>query len=329
MISTWRHDDEARLSDAAAWVVRLEAASLGEDEAVAFDAWLSAAPENARAFDAALSVSQAVSRQAAPLSRLLSERRPPARPVVDRRAVVGFGALAAAAAAAVVVAPELSGPVAPALYATPKGARRRVQLADGSTVDLNAGTRMTVSFDRSARHVTLEGGQAVFDVAHDVQRPFLIAAGDRTIRVVGTQFDVRRRDGRLAVTVARGAVEVRPSEGAAGRAFRLHPGQRLEHVEGQQDALVSTADADEVLAWRTGRLIYRGQSLREVVADLNDQFPTPIRIADESLADEPISGVLVLDSQDAVIHRLALLVPLRTERSGAGLILRRDAVSGR
>ena len=64
-------------------------------------------------------------------------------------------------------------------------------------------------------------------LAADAQRPFLIAAGDRTVRVVGTQFDVRRREGRLSVTVARGAVEVRPSPGAAGTAYRRSEG--VEH----------------------------------------------------------------------------------------------------
>jgi transmembrane sensor len=241
---------------------------------------------------------------------------------------MGVGAMAAAAAVAVVVAPELTARRADR-YATVKGERRHFQLADGSTVDLNAGTRLSVRFDREGRHVSLDEGQAVFDVAHDAARPFLIAAGDRTIRVVGTQFDVRRRDGRLAVTVARGAVEVRPTEGAGGKAYRLHPGQRLEHVEGAPDALVSAAEAEDVLAWRGGRLIYRGQPLSEVVADLNEQFPTPIRIEDPSLAAEPISGVLVLDDQAAVIRRLALLVPIRTVRSDAGVVLRRDTVSGR
>jgi transmembrane sensor len=328
MIPAWRNDEEARREFAAAWVVRLEGGDLNDEQAVAFDAWLCAAPENAEAFDAALAVSQAYAQRAAPLARLLSERRLAApRDSFDRRAIVGVGALAAAAAVAAVVAPELTARRADR-YATVKGERRHIQLADGSTVDLNAGTRLSVRFDHEGRHVTLDEGQAVFDVAHDTTRPFLIAAGDRTVRVVGTQFDVRRRDGRLAVTVARGAVEVRPTDGA-GKAYRLHPGQRLEHVEGSPDALVSAAEADDVLAWRSGRLIYRGQPLGEVVADLNQQFPTPIRIEDATLAAEPISGVLVLDDQAAVIRRLALLVPIRTVRSGAGVVLRRDTVSGR
>jgi transmembrane sensor len=172
--------------------------------------------------------------------------------------------------------------------------------------------------------VTLSEGQAIFDVAHEARRPFFVAAGDRTVRVVGTQFDVRRLAGKVSVTVARGAVEVRPADGAPGKAYRLHPGQRLDHQEGAAVVQVATAEPDEVLGWRTGRLVYRGQPLSEVVADLNQQFATPIRIEDPTLAATPISGVLVLDDQAAVIRRLALLVPISAVRSGPTLVLKRD-----
>jgi transmembrane sensor len=242
--------------------------------------------------------------------------------------VGGFG-IAAAAVLAVMAAPQLISSTSTETYATAKGERRSVTLADGSRVDLNAGTRLTVSLSRSARTVRLYQGQAVFDVAHNAERPFFVTAGDRTVRVVGTQFDVRRREGKLSVTVARGAVEVRPAEGAYGKAYRLRPGQRLDHVEGNARTLVVKAEASEVLAWRTGRLVYREQPLSEVIADLNQQWSTPIRIDDATLGAVPVSGVLVLDNQDAVIRRLALLVPISAVRSDAGLILRRDRTSDR
>lgn len=328
MINAWRHGDDARREDAAAWVVRLEAGDLGEAEAAAFDAWLSASPANAAAFDAALAVSHAYAAAADEVALAISQRRPaPARPT-NRRALVGFGLMAAAAALAVVVVPEISGPETQT-YATAKGERRTVELADGSTVDLNGGARMSVSLGRDGRRVTLAEGQAVFDVAHDARRPFTVAAGDRTIRVVGTQFDVRRLGGKVSVTVARGAVEVRPADGAAGKAYRLHPGQRLDHVEGAAATRVAIAEPDEVLAWRSGRLVYRQQPLSDVIADLNQQFATPIRLDDPILAATPISGVLVLDDQDAVIRRLALLVPISAVRSDAGVVLRRDVASDR
>jgi transmembrane sensor len=327
MIQAWRNGDDARREGAAAWVVRLEAGDLGDAEAVAFDTWLSASPENSPAFDAALAVSQAYAAASDQIARELPMRRTPP-PAVGRRAVIGVGAMAAAAALAVVIAPQFAAP-GTETYATAKGERRTVQLADGSTIDLNGGTRLSVTLARDARRVTLDEGQAVFDVAHAAQRPFTIAAGDRTVRVVGTQFDVRRLDGKLSVTVARGAVEVRPVEGAAGRAYRLHPGQRLDHVEGAMAAHIAAAEPEEVLGWRSGRLVYREQPLSEVVADLNQQFAVPIRIEDAGLAATPISGVLVLDDQAAVIRRLALLVPISAVRSDAGVVLRRDVASDR
>lgn len=327
MIDARRQSDEVRREDAARWVVRLEAGDLSDAEAIAFDAWIGASA-NAAAFDEALAVSQAYAAAAIPVARDLADR-PAARPAMGRRAVIAVGGLAAAAAVAAVVAPEVLFDARTVDYVTAKGERRTVRLADGSTIDLNAGTRLTVTLGRDARNVTLHEGQAVFDVAHDTRRPFLIGAGDRVVRVVGTQFDVRRRDGKLSVTVARGAVEVLPAAGARGRAYRLHPGQRLDHQEGEAAVKVAAANSDEVLSWRSGRLVYREQPLAEVVADLNQQFETPIRIEDAELAATPISGVLVLDDQASVIRRLALLVPIRATPSGAGVVLRRDTASDR
>jgi transmembrane sensor len=326
-----RSDDEARRQDAADWVVRLEAGDLAEADALAFDAWLGATPAHAQAFDAALAISQDYARNAAEVSRGLAERRADRvghGRTVARRAVFAGGAVAAAAALAVVIAPQFAAPPSQT-YATARGQHRRVELSDGSTIDLNGGARLSVSLARDRRAVTLDRGQAVFDVARDTRRPFLIAAGDRTIRVVGTQFDVRRLEGKLSVTVARGAVEVRPSEGAEGGAYRLHPGQRLDHLEGAPDVRIASTEPAEVLSWRSGRLVYRERPLADVVADLNQQFSTPIRVDDPSLAQTPISGVLVLDDQDAVIRRLALLVPIRAVRSGAGVVLRREGATGR
>lgn len=316
---------EARLGEAADWVVRLQSADLDEADALAFDAWLRASPENARAYDAALRVAQEFAANAEAVHEGLRSRRAPA--MANRRLYLIAGAAAAAVSAAVVL-PDLR-PVTPQVYTTAAGERRTVSLADGSRIDLNAGTRLSVALNRRERDVVLENGQAVFDVAADARRPFLIAAGDRTVHVVGTQFDVRRRGGRLAVTVVRGKVEVRPAANAPGAAFRLHPGQRLEHTEGAAGAQISAAAPDQALGWRSGRLVYRDQPLSDVVADLNAQFATPIRIADPTLAATPISGVLILDDEDAVLRRLALLVSATTVRSDRGVTLQRDGTPGR
>lgn len=317
------------MEQAAIWVVRLEAEGLGDAGAVAFDAWLSGSAENVAAFDAALLTSHAFAASARQVSQGVSERRVARSRSADRRQFIGGVGIAAAAVLAVVVAPQYLTSPEIATYATARGEQRSVTLADGSHIDLNAGTRMTVTLARNTRSVRLYEGQAVFDVSHDAQRPFTVAAGDRVVRVVGTQFDVRQRDGKLSITVARGAVEVRPQQGSAGKAYRLRPGQRLDRVQGAPDTRVVAVEAEEVLGWRAGRMVYRDRPLADVVADLNQQWTTSIRIEDAALAATPVSGVLILDSQDAVIRRLALLVPIRAVRSDAGIILRRDTTSDR
>lgn len=330
MISVWRNNDDIRGERAAEWVVRLESGSLGDAEATTFDAWLSASQDNVAAFDAALSISQIFAANADQVAEGVSQRqRRVIRPAMDRRYFVGGAGIAAAAMVAVAVAPQLFPTPITTTYVTAKGEKRSVTLADGSRIDLNAGTRLTVTLARHARSLNLAEGQAVFDVTHDSDRPFTVAVGDRTVRVVGTQFDVRRRDGKLSVTVVRGAVEVRPQNGGIGKAFRLRPGQRLDHTEGASKARVIAAAPAEVLAWRTGRLVYREQSLADVVADLNQQWATPISIVDPTLAATPVSGVLILDNQEAVIRRLALLVPIIAVRSEAGLVLQRGIASDR
>jgi transmembrane sensor len=316
-------DDETRRAEAAGWVVRLQAAMLDVDDALAFDAWLAQSEANQSAYDAALAVMLEMQASAQNIVRELPDA-PMRRPDQGRGWIIAGGLAAAATIAFAIMPFGASAPASTQTYATAKGERRTVRLADGSTVDLNAGSTLTVALGPHDRRLSLPEGEAVFDVAADKDRPFLIAAGDRTVRVVGTRFDVRHRGPALAVTVERGVVEVRPNAPGEGRAFRLHPGQRLDHVDGVADARISAVEPSEVFSWRSGRLIYRDQPLGDVVADLNQQFPRPIRIDDPTLAATRVSGVLVLDNQDAVIRRLALLAPIRALTSAGGVTLRRE-----
>jgi transmembrane sensor len=323
MSEAWTRGDDARRASAADWLVRLQSNDLTEGEAAGFDAWLSAHPANAAAYDAALSV--LLEFEAASQGVLAALRDTPARRRPDRRGWLVAGGLAAAAAVALAVMPfGALAPVATQTFATAKGEHRTLHLADGSTIELNAGSHLSVTLDAHERRLVMPEGEALFDVAADKARPFLITAGDRTVRVVGTRFDVRHRGTELSVTVERGVVEVSPNDGSAGQTFRLHPGQRLDTTEGAPAAQLSVADPQAVESWRTGRLIYRDQPLGDVVVDLNQQFQRQIILDDAALAQIRVSGVLVLDDQDAVIRRLALLAPIKALPSAQGVLLRGD-----
>lgn len=311
------------MDEAAAWVSRLQRDDLGESDGVEFDAWLMSSPEHSPAYRRALAIWQEFDARAegvlANLSR--ASRGGAARHATTRRWLVGAGGFGIAAGLALAVLPTVSDKPAVRTLATARGRRQRFTLADGTVVDLNAETRMRVAFDRSERHVAMEEGEAIFDVVSDKSRPFTVAAGERTVRVVGTQFDVRNRGGELTVTVARGKVEVRPSA-SARRLYTLTPGQRLD-VSAAGVERASFVDPQEAFSWRAGRLVYRGQPLSDVVADLNRQFPEQIEIGDRELDAIPITGVIVLDDPRAVTARLSLMLPIRTVPSARGLLLLR------
>lgn len=311
------------LQEAADWLVRLQRPEVDETDWLAFDAWLSE-PDAQEAYDAIQAIDEEIfQRGAAVRGELAEPRRVAAKRTftIDWRWLGGLGAAAAAAAVAITIAPwgELL-PQPDTLYTTAKGESRTVELADGSRVDLNTDSHISVRLEKDARRVTVHDGQALFDVAHDSARPFLITAGDETVRVVGTKFDVRRRDGQLSVTVLRGLVEV--STDGEDAPIRLRPGQMLEHVEGASGVSVRSVAAEDQVGWRSGRLVYRDQPLGRIVSDMNHYFDRPIRLEGENTATLRFSGVLIVDGQDAMVRRLTSLMPISATPTDDAIVLR-------
>lgn len=313
------------MAQASAWLARLQRAEIDAADGLEFDAWLAASQGNRDAYQTVLAAWQAFDpcRQEV-LDELAVQPRPaPRRPAPTRRWLVGGGMAIAAGLAALVVMPAVEGASSVQTYTTARGERQRITLADGSVVDLNAETRLTVRFVRRERRVELGEGQAIFDIAHDPSRPFTVEASGRAVRVLGTEFDVRNRGGDVVVTVARGRVQVRPvASSRSGQAFALTPGQRLA-IRRTGAADLSAVDPQEALGWRAGRLVYRGEPLADVVADLNREFAEQIEVTDPALARLPVTGVIVLDDQASVAARLSLMLPVRSVPSGRGVLLLR------
>ncbi len=97
------------------------------------------------------------------------------------------------------------------VYTTDIGEQRSIQLKDGSTVELNARSKIRVALHEHERDVELIGGQALFRVAKDHTRPFIVHSGETNVLAVGTQFDVYKHRGGTTVTVVEGRVAIYPS----------------------------------------------------------------------------------------------------------------------
>ena len=301
-------------AQAAAWVVRLSGEDAGFEDFEAFDLWLREGPDRAQAYDGALAVWSAADEAAGAMALPDFRAAPPHRR--PQRWIPLAGAAMAAAVAAAFLLPVMK----PAeVYTTTAGQHRQVALADGSHVDLNAASRMEVRWSRARRNVTLSAGEAAFDVARDASRPFVIRSGERSVRVVGTEFDVKARGSVFSVAVRRGIVEVSGAPGAAP--IRLLKGDAVSFDAKESAGRRRSVDPDDAFAWTSGRLVFRDAALAEVVSALNLEFGAPAITLSPDAGRLHFTGVLRLDERGAVLRRLTASMPLVARETASGIVL--------
>lgn len=178
-------------------------------------------------------------------------------------------------------------------YTSAVGESRQVSLADGSTVLLDSDSAIAVDYEGGARGVTLLAGRAFFDVQKDPARPFLVKAGEVSVRVTGTAFDVGLEAGGVVVSVKSGSVHVGYPAGGVNAAADLSPGDRLR-VSGAGQAVADRMAPSSLAAWRRGRLMVESATVGDVVEVLRRYHRGVIVIADDALAQAPVTGVFDL-----------------------------------
>lgn len=176
----------------------------------------------------------------------------------------------------------------------PEGRDFKVTLSDGTEVWLNSGSRLSypTRFEGSSRVVTLSG-EAYFKVRHDKRRPFIVKAGDVTVRDIGTEFNVNcYPDVPAHVTLVEGVVAVDLSDGSA----RLAPGDDAVVDKGQ--LTVRKVDVEDVVSWREGIIPFNDSSLRDIAVYLCRWYGLNLVSQDEGQLDERLH--FVLDRRDSV-----------------------------
>jgi transmembrane sensor len=314
-------DNTTANSQAVDWFVRLQSQSAGEEDWRAFERWLGEDRAHALAFEAVerlwVDLDLAKTNVPAPVQTaeiLPFKRRRQAGGWRVWAAAGGVAAMLVAALAATYLPPPI-GPLTGQVVATAKGQRKTTVLADGTRIDLDSATTIAIQLGPNHRLVRLLRGEAAFSVKPDPARPFVVTAADRRITDVGTVFDVLAVDDLLKVTVAQGEVAVAPAPHSPGAPADVKAGHQLLHQIGEPRSTIHLVDAEASMAWRSGRLVYQDAPLQAVAFDLNRYFPTPIRLKDDRAAKLRFSGVLVLDSEDAVVRRLQVFLPVAVERT--------------
>lgn len=193
----------------------------------------------------------------------------------------------------------------------------RQLLADGSYVELNGDARVRVEFSPAVRRVTILRGEAHFEVAHHPARPFVVVAGGVSVRAVGTAFAVRMSAGDVNVLVTDGRVAVdrattdpvaTPTQPLAfvakGAGVVVVPANLGPDAPAPVVVEVPLTELTERLAWRVPRLEFNDAPLREAVALFNRHGTVRLGLADPSVGELRVSGVVRADNPAALLQLL-------------------------
>ncbi len=224
------------------------------------------------------------------------------------------------------------------------GSKTKVKLPDGSVVDLNSGTllRYPAQFDSVSRRVYIEG-EAFFDVKKDSAHPFLVETKDITIRVLGTEFNVKAyNDEKIVQTVlVSGSVEIYSNKEQIkekNRLLILEPNQEATYQrEDESIALSDTKSttqksnlpisiSEEVavntfIAWKDNMLVFRDEKFSDIAKKMERWYDVKIEIQDEDLANVLLSGVFEKESVEQALSALRVATPFRYQMKKNNIII--------
>ncbi len=330
--------------EASDWFVRFRTGTVDEPARREFDQYLRRSPEFLRAYlemtaiwneaerldatrrwdsDALIAAARASADEVIALSAVEARdsrsEPPPPRLRLGRRWTpwaIGAGL----AAGIVLVVAGLLYHSGAATFATATGEQRLVTLADGSTAELNTQSKIEVHYGAHQRDVRLLKGEALFHVAKNAARPFIVGSGETRVRAVGTEFDVYA--GRVAtiVSVVEGRVEVEvpPNaapvlHGASGQhsptasseqaaSTQLPAGYRLV-VTGAGQVQTTPVDPAAAIAWTQHQLVFDSDSVANVANEFN-RYNARQLIVEGTLRDVRVSGVFATSNPMAFVRFL-------------------------
>jgi len=201
------------------------------------------------------------------------------------------------------------------------GKIKKIKLADGTFVTLNSASslKLPTDFNSKSRFVQLEG-EAFFDVAKNVKKPFIIQSGDARIKVLGTSFNVKayKEDKLMAVTVATGKVMVNMD--AMDLQLKLLPNDHLSINKLTSEFTKTTVDETNYNKWISGILHFDKEPLVDVIKELNRKYDKKVILRCRS-GSQQISGSHDNKSLEAVVEAICFTTGLKYTQNGDTILI--------
>jgi len=211
-----------------------------------------------------------------------------------------------------------------ATYSTALGAHRSVTLADGSQIELDTDTVVKATLTAHEKTISLDKGEAYFQVKHDASRPFVVVAGDHRLIDLGTKFLVRRETNDLRVTVLEGRVKLEAAKGDPRHAATLVAGNvAIATANGIWMQKESASQLTDELSWRRGMLIFDNTTLADAVTEFNRYNREKLVVVGADAERMTIDGRFRTDDVVSFARAVRVLLGLRTEGQGDEMVISR------
>lgn len=298
---------------AAEWAARHDAGSLNPFEQTEFEAWLAADARHMGAYAKAEAVLCQLERVGTAGSMSLRQRLAPEG--LTRRGLILTGGIAAGLGVLLPGGYFAWRYLHQQSYATQIGETQVVPLGDGSVITLNTNSKVTVNYTKSTREIHLLKGEALFDVAKNKRRPFVVVAGDTQVRAVGTSFTVKfLPDKPLLVLVQEGTVELKRPDNPQAPPVRVSVNSRAVAPDDApiKSEQVEPVEISRALAWRVGRISFDNETLKAAAAEFERYSSIEIEV-DPAVADETITGLFVSNDPVGFARAAATSLNLRAD----------------
>lgn len=195
-----------------------------------------------------------------------------------------------------------------------QGTITQLTLADGTQVWLNSGSTLQfpLNFTGQKREVRLNG-EAFFEVTKNKKHPFIINANELNVEVLGTSFNVVSYKDESVIEVVLVTGEVKLSSDAENKAKQfglMHPGQRVIYTKKTQESIFEEVDVNKYIAWRKGMLIFKDDSMDEVIKRLSRWFNVEITVKDSELSGYKYKATFSNETLTQVLNLLKISAPI-------------------
>lgn len=320
-ISTQRLREQA-----ARWFVRMRRAEPDDPERGKFEAWLMSDPSHAReysviaetweAFDSTPRLQSLAKAMQQKRNDFLEQKNKTAK--LAKQSLLGVFLLLASGLISHALWNEWqSQPVLQTAYSTSTGEIKDIAMEDGTRLILNGGAKVHVTYYRNKRTVALTHGEAIFDVAKDAKRPFVVEASTARVTVLGTRFAVNRMDHMVRVSVDHGSVRVEKTpatEDEVADYVILHDGQVAEIMSGEGPRLVQR-NALDGFSFQSGTLVFENATLGEIAETLSRYRRVPVRALWGHTRASKITAVLQVQDIENFIRMLPQIANVRVQET--------------